>query len=152
MIGNSDGDTQVELEDGEDRTEPLEDAPLEDAPLGDASVGDDTTADAANVGGVPQIRVHAGHTVPLPHVKETVAAETAHPWVAPPSGPALSLEQYAYLYAAKLSGAEAMTAALEETGLDRARYAAWQTHWESRMMHEEDDRTRFFALVAKLRS
>ena len=101
----------------------------------------------------PQIRVSEGQTVPMPAgVKDTVATDTATPWIAaPPDGAPLSLEQYAYLYAAQLTSKEALAEALAATSLDEARYAAWQAHWESRMMHEHDDRTRFFALVAKLR-
>ena len=125
----SDAETQVELDDPD---------------------GTDTTADISRdvVQAMP-VRVRAdGVTLPI---VDTVAMDDAPRVVAPPPG-ALSLEQYAWLYASQLAGASDLARALGEAGLTPAQFAAWRVHWESRLMHNDVERTRWFALVAKLQT
>lgn len=135
MIGMaSDAETQVELEETS------------------SNMGDDTTADVSRdlVQALqPAIRVRAdGVTLPI---VDTVAMDDAPRIVAPPPG-VLSLEQYAWLYASQLAGESDLARALDEAGLTPAQYAAWRAHWESRLMHNDVERTRWFALVAKLQT
>ncbi len=89
-----------------------------------------------------------GATLPI---VDTLAYDERSVPIAPAPAGLLSLEQYAWLYARQLSGPSELTAALGELSITQAQYADWRTHWESRLMHNPDERSRWFALVAKLR-
>ncbi len=88
----------------------------------------------------------------IPIITDTLPSDATTPRLPPKPEGDLSLEQYAWVYAQELGGAEGLAAALAATALTPERYRAWKLHWEARMLHHPNERERWFTLVAKLRS